>query len=318
MLSTEPSRRITAYSTTSPCTRSKRAVGGYFGSTFFSGSGPDKSPVAYRDVLLRSSEKLRIQLPVALFRFGIFTNSVYTFFDAKIISGFAPAGSVAKSGGPLRSASSSLSPFGSGRVINLRGGAIILALPPGGAAGLPPLMLIPTALFPAPLPESAGAFALVGAFGVPDAPGRLPSGETETCAAVLPGGGWTRAGGAGCAESAISAVGPPAAAVHRVAPTSGAGPASPDSVFCATRGAAPAFNSSLGRAGPLCAAGRFMSATCCSRLGTSAGGATFTVAARFSLGCSFCSISSLISKRGLAGPANCWKSTILGKTGSNL
>src|ERR1700730_18592495 len=195
MLSTEPSRRITAYSTTSPCTRSARAVGGYFGSTFFSGSGPDKSPVAYRDVLLRSSEKLRIQLPVALFRFGMFTNSVYTFFDAKIISGFAPGASVAKSGGPVRSASSSLSPFGSGRVINLREGATIFPPPPETfVTGLPPLMLMPTALVPGALPEFAAL-----AFGAT----ALPSGETETRAAVLPCGGSTGAGGAGLAERSV-------------------------------------------------------------------------------------------------------------------
>src|SRR6202171_4521792 len=204
---------------------------GIFDSPFFRGSGPDKSPVAYRDVLLRSSEKLRIQLPVALFRFGMFTNSVYTFFDAKIISGFAPGASVAKSGGPVRSASSSLSPFGSGRVINLREGATIFPPPPETfVTGLPPLMLMPTALVPGALP-----------------------------AAVLPCGGSTGAGGAGLAESAISALSPPLAAVNCVALTSGAGPASPDCAFCATRGAAPAFNSSLGRAGPLCAAGRLMS-----------------------------------------------------------
>src|SRR6202140_2025146 len=247
MLLTEPSRRITAYSTTSPCTRSKIAVGGYFGSTFFSGSGPDKSPEAYREALLRSSEKFRTQLPVALFRFGMFTNSVYTFFDAKIISGFAPGGSVAKSGGPVRSAWSSLSPFGSGRVIKLREGTTIFPpLPETLATGLPPLMLMPTALFPAPLPAVA-AFAVGAAV--------LPSGKIETRAAVLPAGGATGAGGAGCAESAISALGPPLAAVNCVAPTSGAGPASPVCAFCATRGAAPAFNSSFGRAGPLCAAG---------------------------------------------------------------
>src|ERR1700726_4120572 len=151
----------------------------------------------------------------------MFTNSVYTFFDAKIISGFAPGGRVAKSGGPVRPATSSLSPFGSGRVINLREGATIFpALPETLATGLPPLMLIPTALFPLPL--ASAALALGAA--------RLSSGETETCAAVLPCGSCTGAGGAGLAESAIRTLGPPLSALNCVAPTSGAGPASPDCV----------------------------------------------------------------------------------------
>src|SRR5713101_4956960 len=212
MLSTEPSRRITAYSTTSPSTRSLTRVGGYLGSTFFSGIGPDRSPEAKREpsALLRSSEKFKIQLPVALFKFGMFTRSWYTLFEAKIISGFAPGGKEAKSGGPVRSATSSLSPFGSGRVINLCGGATIFAPPPDALAeGLPPLMLIPTALLPALLPEFAEAFAFAAPFGVPPgAPGCLPSGEMETRAAVLPCGGCTGAGGAGLAESAIKAFGP--------------------------------------------------------------------------------------------------------------
>src|SRR6266852_692059 len=97
----------------------------------------------------------------------------------------------------------------------------------------------------------------------------LPSGEAETRAARFPCGGCTGAAGPGFAESAIKAFGAPLAAVSCVAPTSGAGPASPDCVFCASRGAAPALISSLGLAGPLCAAGRLMSATCCSMLGMS-------------------------------------------------
>src|SRR5260370_20982473 len=166
MLSTEPSRRITAYSTTSPSTRSLTRVGGYFGSTFFSGTGPDKSPEAMRgpSALPRSSEKLRIQLPVALFKLGMFTKSVYTFFDAKIISGLAPGGNEAKSGGPVRSATSSLSPLGSGRVINLCDGALILPAPrpdvPGPPGVSPPLILLPTALSLPPLPDSPVASEL--------------------------------------------------------------------------------------------------------------------------------------------------------------
>src|ERR1700730_9540053 len=139
------------------------------------------------------------------------TFSVYDFLYAKTVSVFAPGGSYAKSGGPVRSATSSLSPFGSGRVINLRTGALIFPPAPAALAeGLPPLMLIPTALFPAPLPVFAGA------------PGCFPSGEIETRAARLPGGGCTGAGGAGFAESAMRAFGAPLAAVNCVAPTSGA------------------------------------------------------------------------------------------------
>src|SRR5256714_14715587 len=130
MPSTEPSRRITAYSTTSPCTRSLIKVGGYFGSTFLTGTGPDNSAngEVKRELLesVCNSEKFRIQLPVELFRLGMFTFKVYTFFDAKIVSGFAPGGSAAKSGGPVRSATSSLSIFGSGRVTSTFGaGAVI-------------------------------------------------------------------------------------------------------------------------------------------------------------------------------------------------
>src|SRR5713226_6185467 len=85
MLSTEPSRRITAYSTTSPSTRSLTRVGGYFGSTFFSGTGPDKSPEAMRgpSALPRSSEKLRIQLPVALLNWACLQRACTPFSTQK-------------------------------------------------------------------------------------------------------------------------------------------------------------------------------------------------------------------------------------------
>src|SRR4029077_5303525 len=100
-------------------------------------------------------------------------------------------------------------------MINLRVGAIIFtSLLDALAEGLPPLMLIPTALFPTRLPESAGA---------PVGPG-WPSGDIESRGARFPCGGCTGAGGAGLAESAIKALGPPLAAVSSVAPTSGAGP----------------------------------------------------------------------------------------------
>src|SRR5437660_9585656 len=103
MLSTEPSRRITAYSTTSPSTRSLIRVGGYFGSIFLRGAGAETPEEVSRGLseFTRSSEKFRIQLPVALFRLGIFTSILYIFFEAKICSGSAPVGSAAKFGGPI-------------------------------------------------------------------------------------------------------------------------------------------------------------------------------------------------------------------------
>src|SRR6185295_3037008 len=75
MLSTLPSRRITAYKITSPSTRSLTSDGGYFGSTFFNGTGPARSADVTRGAsgLLRSSLKFRIQLPVELFRLGMLT-----------------------------------------------------------------------------------------------------------------------------------------------------------------------------------------------------------------------------------------------------
>src|SRR5437016_4451114 len=109
MLSTLPSRRITAYKITSPSTRSLTSDGGYFGSTFFNGTGPARSPDVTRGAsgLLRSSLKFRIQLPVELFRLGMLTFKLYTRFVEKITSGFAPAGRAAKFGGPTRSGTSS-------------------------------------------------------------------------------------------------------------------------------------------------------------------------------------------------------------------
>src|SRR5207302_5393662 len=109
MLSTDPSLRITAYRITSPSTCSAASVGGYFGSTFRNGDG---SAISAAELVcgpvggVRISEKFRIQLPVALFRFGMFTFIEYTRRRAKMASGFAFGASAAKFGGVVRAGSS--------------------------------------------------------------------------------------------------------------------------------------------------------------------------------------------------------------------
>src|SRR5580765_2811274 len=80
--------------------------------------------------------------------------------------------------------------------------------------GEPPVMLIPAELVPvappAPAPPAACSapllpFELGFASGEPPGtPGFFPSGEMATCAARLPGGGATGAGGPGAADKAIS------------------------------------------------------------------------------------------------------------------
>src|SRR5262249_12755213 len=125
------------------------------------------------------------------------------------------------------------------------------------AVGFPPLMLIEFEPVPEPLPlvpprlvaSPPAPPLLLG--GLPLAPlgtpGCLPSGEIEMRAARLPCGGCTGAAGPGVADSAMN-VEPPLCADCDCA-SSGAGPTSPACACSACRGAAPAFNSSLGRAG---------------------------------------------------------------------
>jgi len=99
------------------------------------------------------------------------------------------------------------------------------------------------------------------------------------------------------------------------APTSGAGPASTSCMRAATRGAAPAFNWSFGRAGAWAESTRGMSPGLSAISGASGAGAPATVAARRSRGRSFARASWLICKRGRAGPGDCWNCTIFGRFG---
>src|SRR5258708_13995727 len=108
-------------------------------------------------------------------------------------------------------------------------------------------MLIPTALFPAPLPKSAADECAAPLAG--------PSGEMETRAARLPCGGCTGAGGAGLAESAIKTFRPPLLAGHFASPHSRPGPASPDRPFFAAALSAPPFHLRFLLAGPPSPAG---------------------------------------------------------------
>src|SRR5580693_1533519 len=87
------------------------------------GDGPESSADVTRGAELdeRSSEKFRIQLPVALLRLGMLTSMVYIFFVAKICSGFAPGASAAKFGGPVRSVASVIRARGSIFVTSLCG-----------------------------------------------------------------------------------------------------------------------------------------------------------------------------------------------------
>ncbi len=149
----------------------------------------------------------------------------------------------------------------------------------------------------------------------PGTPACLPSGEMETRAARLPRGGTTGAGGAGAAEIAMNIAGFPFARLGCAVPTSGAGPASPVCACCAIRGAAPAFNSSFGRAGPLDVTGSAISPGFCSNAGTSGSGAAVTVAGRRSRGRNFESICWSICSRGRAGPGNGCICTMFGRFG---
>src|SRR5450432_154323 len=135
--------------------------------------------------------------------------------------------------------------------------------------GLPPLMLTAVEFFPAELPAFApprlsGAppapplVSGAAATTPPGAPSCLPSGEIATRAARLPCGGATGATGPGLADSAMSVE---ELALEFWLASSGAGPLSPDCARSrATRGAAPAFSSSLGRAGELADGARVISA----------------------------------------------------------
>ena len=189
--------------------------------------------------------------------------------------------------------------------------------------GLPPLMLISIALFPFPLlvpvpPAGPPAFPAAPETSLgepPGTPGCLPSGEMESRAARFPCGGTKGAGGPGVAESAMNVAGSSFAPLVSAVPSSGAGLASP---VCArpTRGAAPAFNSSFGRAGALGETGMAISAGFWSNADTSGRGATVTIAPRRRpRGFNLASVCSLICNLGRAGPGNCWNCTMSGRLG---
>ncbi len=193
------------------------------------------------------------------------------------------------------------------------------------AGGFPPLMLTFTPFFPPALPvpvppplpgpPPAPPLAPGVPFGAPPgARGCLPSGEMETRAARFPCGSMTGAGGAGVAESAINVAVFPFATLG-CAPTSGAGPASPVCARGATRGAAPAFNSSFGRAGALGNIAGAISESFWSSVGRSGAGAEVNLTLRSSRGRNLESVSGLICNRGRAGPVICWNCTMFGRLG---
>src|SRR5215467_12729334 len=95
---------------TSPSMFSAIAFGGYLGSTLRNGEGSAISPPAMLGGPVgaaRISAKFRIQLPVALLRFGMLTFIEYTRRRAKMASGLASGASARKSGGPLSTAGAS-------------------------------------------------------------------------------------------------------------------------------------------------------------------------------------------------------------------
>ena len=159
---------------------------------------------------------------------------------------------------------------------------------------LPPLMLTVVEFVPAIFSEEEPpAFSpatptppLLISFGAglpPRTPGCLPSGEMETRAARFPCGGALGATGPGVAERAMSVEALGFIEFWRA--SSGAGPASfAGDRCCATRGAAPAFNSNFGRAGAFGIGANVISAGAPSVAGTSGNGAAFTVALRCSRG----------------------------------
>src|SRR5277367_1468379 len=112
-------------------------------------------------------------------------------------------------------------------------------------------MVIPMEL----LPEAA-----VVEEPAPVPPG-FPSGDMETRAARLPGGGATGAAGPGLDERAMKV---PLDAVAAMAGSSGADAGWPSWVLDARRGATPAFTINFGFAGPAADAARLSSAVRCS------------------------------------------------------
>ena len=197
---------------------------------------------------------------------------------------------------------------------------------PEFARGCPPLILTSMSFFPPPLPVPvpprlsgpplAPPFALGVPFGEPPGTlGCLPSGEIETRAARFPCGGTTGEGGPGVAERAINVEAFPLATPNWAEPTSGAGSISPVCARGARRGAAPAFNSSFGRAGAFGSMVIAISDSFWSSVGRSGAGAEVNLTLRSSRGRSLESVSWLISRRGRAGPAICWSCTILGRLG---
>ncbi len=195
------------------------------------------------------------------------------------------------------------------------------------AGGFPPLMLTsnPLSAPSEPLPDPpllpgpppAPPLDLGIPFGAPPGtPGWWPSGEMETRAERFPCGSCAMGtGGAGVAERAMNVAAFPFAALACASPTSGAGPASPVCARDPTRGEAPAFSSSLGRAGALGETGNAISPVFCSNVGTSGSGAEVTVAVRCCRGRNLASASLLIRRRGRCGPGNDWSCTIFGSAG---
>ena len=237
---------------------------------------------------------------------------------------------MAKFGGPTRSGGSSLASFGSGRLypncdfgkLSFNGEPIPDGLAPD--FGFPPLIEMPTELFPLPLPAPAASLPPVpepaAAFGVaPAAPG-FPSGDIATRAARFPcGEGTTGAGGAGFADSAISEEVALELGVPPMGTSGTAALLSPFSECAETRGAEDGLISSFGLAGPFVAEAMFRAATCCSTFGRSGVGSPVAVALDFAVfGCRFAKAFSSISIRGLAGACEAASCTTLGICGKIL
>jgi len=192
---------------------------------------------------------------------------------------------------------------------------------PAFGFGLPPLMLIPTALLPARLLEAA--LGLPAPLTVlpdpPPVPAPLPSGEIATFAARFPlGTSTTGAGGPGAEDNAMIVSEGPAREPVVPAASSGVGTISPFCVWATIRGADPVLTSNFGRSIAVVIEAILISAGCVSRFGASAV-RVFVVSARFtSFGRSFARVSSLISNRGREGAAGAASCTMLGIDGRNF
>src|SRR5260370_14157227 len=89
-------------------------------------------------------------------------------------------------------------------------------------------------------------------------------------------------------------------------------------VRCATRGAAPAFSSNLGRAGAFGNMDGAISESFWSSVGRSGAGSEVNLTLRSSRGRSLERVSWLIWRRGRGGPGISWNCTILGRDGRIL